>query len=148
MELLLHVEELGEDVAGYAASCIKRTIAGPKEDSRRRRARRIGSGVTQSSLPTVQEEEEACDAFLERIDVAELDDFERRNLGGRAIFTRTLRSLTGPGCRSSDTSGASPTRMRSTLSEQAQLDVQKKNLHPHHITRSTSCAVEGMRSTS
>eukprot|EP00971_Amphidinium_carterae_P102178 2022614-Amphidinium_carterae.2 len=44
------------------------------------------------------------------MDVAEPDDFEPRSLGGRTICTRTLRSLNGPGCRSSDTSGASPTR--------------------------------------
>eukprot|EP00971_Amphidinium_carterae_P162772 3227067-Amphidinium_carterae.1 len=35
----------------------------------------------------------ACDAFLEKIYVAELDDFERRCVDRQIIFTRTLRSV-------------------------------------------------------
>eukprot|EP00971_Amphidinium_carterae_P149624 2966438-Amphidinium_carterae.1 len=114
------MEEVHEYVASYAASRLKRTsrakLSWRKKKTGRRRARRAGSGVTQSSLPTRQEEK-ACDAFLERIDVAEPDDFERRGLDGRTIFTRTLRSLSGTsGCWSSGTSNAGRTRMRSTSS--------------------------------
>eukprot|EP00971_Amphidinium_carterae_P203292 4034246-Amphidinium_carterae.2 len=88
-----HMEELGEDVASYAASCVKRTSRGcraelswRKTKTGRRRARRIASGVTQSTNRSV-------------IDVIEPDDFERSSLGGRTIFMRTLRWLNGPGCR-------------------------------------------------
>eukprot|EP00971_Amphidinium_carterae_P163133 3234114-Amphidinium_carterae.2 len=51
---------------------------------------RIGSYL--SSLPTVVVEK-ACDAFVERIHVAEPDDFERHGLVGRIFSTRSLRSL-------------------------------------------------------
>eukprot|EP00971_Amphidinium_carterae_P017099 337521-Amphidinium_carterae.1 len=89
-------EEVDEDVASCAASCLKRTsrakLSWRKTNTGRRHARRVGSGVTQSSLPTIQEEK-ACNAFFDRIHVAEPDDFERRGLDGRTIFTLTLRSL-------------------------------------------------------
>eukprot|EP00971_Amphidinium_carterae_P083917 1660659-Amphidinium_carterae.2 len=52
------------------------------------RARRVESGVTRTNLPTV-EGQKACDAFLERIDVAEPDRFKRR--GQRARWMRHLQ---------------------------------------------------------
>eukprot|EP00971_Amphidinium_carterae_P278824 5535301-Amphidinium_carterae.1 len=103
--------EVDEDVASYAASCLKRSrakLSWRKTKTVRRRERRLAWGVTKSSLPTIQEEK-ACDFFLERIDGAELDDFERCGLDGRTIFTRSLRSLSG---------------MRSTSFELATVDVQ------------------------
>eukprot|EP00971_Amphidinium_carterae_P028352 558302-Amphidinium_carterae.1 len=96
MEILLesgdHHEELERDVASHAASRPKwisrATLSWRKTKTGRRRARRVGSGVTRSSLPTV-EEGKACDAFLEGINVAEPDDFERRGLDEK-IFSRAL----------------------------------------------------------
>eukprot|EP00971_Amphidinium_carterae_P165023 3271279-Amphidinium_carterae.1 len=85
METAKHFEEDNEDVARHALGW-RRTKTG------RQRARRVGSGGTRPSLPTVQEEK-ACDAFLKRIEVDEPDEFERRRLDGSTIFTSTLRSL-------------------------------------------------------
>eukprot|EP00971_Amphidinium_carterae_P025003 493789-Amphidinium_carterae.1 len=109
------MEEEEEDVASFTPSCLKKTsrvkLSWSKTKTGRRRARRLGSGVTESSLPTIQEEK-ACDAFLDRISDAAHEDLQRRRLDDIIIFTSTLQPLSGPGCRSSDTSGASLTRMR------------------------------------
>eukprot|EP00971_Amphidinium_carterae_P046114 907741-Amphidinium_carterae.1 len=79
METAKHFEEVNEDVAGYAASHPKSTSRAKhswrRTVSGRRRARRVGSGLLRSSLPTV-DDEGACDAFLDRIEVAEPDDFD------------------------------------------------------------------------
>eukprot|EP00971_Amphidinium_carterae_P042028 825674-Amphidinium_carterae.2 len=84
MEMAKHFEEVNEDVASHAASQPKwnsrAKLSWRKTQTGRRRARRVGSGVTRSSLPIV-EEEKACDAFLERLKITERpepDDFERR----------------------------------------------------------------------
>eukprot|EP00971_Amphidinium_carterae_P134542 2666370-Amphidinium_carterae.1 len=91
---------------------------------------------TKKNKKKKKKEKEACDAFLERTDAAEPDDFERRGLDGRAIFTRTQRSLSETsGHRSSDTSTAQRTRMRSASSEQAELDVQGATLVSAHLSR-------------
>eukprot|EP00971_Amphidinium_carterae_P272410 5406818-Amphidinium_carterae.1 len=88
-----HFEELERDVASHRAShpnwISSAKLSWRKIKTGRRRARRVGSGGTQSNLPTV-EEEKACDAFLERKDVDQPDDFERRGLDRRIIFTRPL----------------------------------------------------------
>eukprot|EP00971_Amphidinium_carterae_P035626 701372-Amphidinium_carterae.2 len=42
--------------------------------------------------------------FLDRINDAAIEDSQRRRLDDSIIFTSTLRSLSEPGCRSSDTS--------------------------------------------
>eukprot|EP00971_Amphidinium_carterae_P057738 1141978-Amphidinium_carterae.1 len=79
--------------SSFAASpTTAQTETAPKAwAQRRRRARWAGSGGTRSSMPTV-DEEKACDAFLERIHVAEPDDFKRRGFDRRIICTRALRS--------------------------------------------------------
>eukprot|EP00971_Amphidinium_carterae_P022386 441422-Amphidinium_carterae.1 len=88
-----HMEELEQDVARHAASCptwhSKARLCGRKMKTGRRRARCVGSGGTRSSLPSVAEEE-ACDAFFERTEVDEPDEFEG---SGRTIFARSLRSV-------------------------------------------------------
>eukprot|EP00971_Amphidinium_carterae_P259380 5146996-Amphidinium_carterae.1 len=88
-----HFAELERDVASHAASH-PNWISRAKLTTGRRRARRVGSGGSRSSLRTV-EEEEACDAFLERTHVVEPepDDFDRHVLDRRITFTRTLRSV-------------------------------------------------------
>eukprot|EP00971_Amphidinium_carterae_P072361 1431415-Amphidinium_carterae.1 len=78
---------------------------------------------------------------------AELDDFERCGLDERIIFTRTLRSLSKTsGRRSGDASTTS--RMGSTLSAVPAFDVPGDTRNKAHGRRSTSFAVQGMRSTS
>eukprot|EP00971_Amphidinium_carterae_P136848 2711476-Amphidinium_carterae.1 len=69
-----HLEEVDEDVASYAAFQPKWTssakLSWRKTKSGRRRARRVGSRGTRSSLPTLQEAK-ACDAFRETIGAAQ-----------------------------------------------------------------------------
>eukprot|EP00971_Amphidinium_carterae_P065149 1291292-Amphidinium_carterae.1 len=82
METVKHFEEVSVDVASYANKWTsKAKLSWWKTKIGRRRARRVGSGFAQSTLPTV-EEEKASDAFLERTDVAELDEFKRRGIDG------------------------------------------------------------------
>eukprot|EP00971_Amphidinium_carterae_P059369 1173775-Amphidinium_carterae.1 len=134
-----------EDVASKRICRAK--LSWRKTKTWRRRACRVGSGATQSSLPTIREEK-ACDAFRDRKSDAALEDLQRRRLGGATMFTSTLRSLSEPGCRSSGTSGARPNRMRSASSEQEELDVLGKNLHKYLGTRSCLFAGKRMRRTS
>eukprot|EP00971_Amphidinium_carterae_P008264 163284-Amphidinium_carterae.1 len=71
-----HTEKFDQDVACYAASGLKwhsrARLRWRKMKTGRKRARRVGSGGARSSLPSVAEEE-ACDAFLERIRVDQPD---------------------------------------------------------------------------
>eukprot|EP00971_Amphidinium_carterae_P137698 2729327-Amphidinium_carterae.2 len=94
--MVKHIGEVDTDVAMYAASqpkgASRAKLSWRKTKTGRRRERQVGSGGTRSSLPTVQEEK-ACDAFLEKIAVAEPDECERRALHGRTILTSTLHSL-------------------------------------------------------
>eukprot|EP00971_Amphidinium_carterae_P254809 5058270-Amphidinium_carterae.2 len=61
LAMAAHAKEVDEDVGRYAASQPKWTsrakLSWRKTKNGRRRARRVGSGVTQSSLPTIHEEE-------------------------------------------------------------------------------------------
>eukprot|EP00971_Amphidinium_carterae_P292488 5806566-Amphidinium_carterae.1 len=94
LEMTKHCEEVNEDVASHIASHPKWTsrakLSWRRTRTGRRRARGVGSGVTQSSLHTV-EEEKACPVFLKRISDAALDDLQRHRLDARIIFTSTLR---------------------------------------------------------
>eukprot|EP00971_Amphidinium_carterae_P196455 3898504-Amphidinium_carterae.1 len=98
---------------------------------------------SETQLTEDKDRAEACTpSFLERINVAEPDDFERHGLNGRIILTRPLRCLSGTsGCRSSDTSTAR--RMGSTSSAVPVFDVPGDTRSKAHGTRSASFAVQG-----
>eukprot|EP00971_Amphidinium_carterae_P348987 6490780-Amphidinium_carterae.2 len=89
-----HMEEVEQDVVQHTASR-PNWFRGAKlrwlrATTGRRRARRVGSGGTRSSLPTIQEAK-AC----ETISADDPDGFERPGLDGRSIFTSTLRAVLG-----------------------------------------------------